>query len=109
MSASAHFIFIHVNLLAPLESPDTIPISEASILAHLMNHGFSGQILGDFAEPGGIPWVVPANRSLALFGIRDTTNVGLQRKRTEESLRDHVRFESRFLFELLDKGTGLRR
>jgi len=47
---SAHFLFVHVNLLAPTESPDTIPISEAAILAHLQNHGFSGQILGDFAD-----------------------------------------------------------
>jgi len=47
---SAHFLFIHANLLAPVESPDTIPISEATILAHLKSHGFSGQILGDFAN-----------------------------------------------------------
>ncbi len=45
-----HFLFIHVNLLAPLQSPDTIPISEATILAHLINHGFTGEILGDFAD-----------------------------------------------------------
>jgi radical SAM superfamily enzyme YgiQ (UPF0313 family) len=45
-----HFLFIHVNLLAPVDSPDTIPISEATILAHLKNHGFTGQILGDFAN-----------------------------------------------------------
>ena len=50
MSTSAQVLFVHVNLLAPLESPDTIPISEAAILAHLKNHGFSGQILGDFAD-----------------------------------------------------------
>ncbi|NVM20530.1 MAG: radical SAM protein [Desulfobacterales bacterium] len=47
---SAHFLFIHVNLLAHVESPDTIPISEATILAYLKSHGFSGQILGDFAN-----------------------------------------------------------
>jgi len=47
---SAQFLFIHVNLLAPLESPDTIPVSEATILAHLINHGFRGEILGDFAN-----------------------------------------------------------
>jgi radical SAM superfamily enzyme YgiQ (UPF0313 family) len=47
---SANFLFIHVNLLAPVESPDTIPISEATILAHLKSHGFSGQIFGDFAN-----------------------------------------------------------
>jgi len=45
-----YFLFIHVNLLAPVESPDTIPISEATILAHLKSHGFSGQIIGDFAN-----------------------------------------------------------
>lgn len=45
-----HFLFIHVNLLAPVESPDTIPISEATILAYLKSHGFTGQILGDFAN-----------------------------------------------------------
>jgi anaerobic magnesium-protoporphyrin IX monomethyl ester cyclase len=47
---SAHFLFLHVNLLAPLESPDTIPISEATILAYLIDHGFGGEILGDFAN-----------------------------------------------------------
>ena len=47
---SAQFLFIHVNLLAPLESPDTIPISEATILAQLIGHGFGGEILGDFAN-----------------------------------------------------------
>lgn len=47
---SGHFLFIHVNLLAPVESPDTIPISEATILAHLKSHGFSCEILGDFAN-----------------------------------------------------------
>jgi radical SAM superfamily enzyme YgiQ (UPF0313 family) len=45
---SRHLLFIHVNLLAPVESPDTIPLSEATILAHLKNHEFDGQILGDF-------------------------------------------------------------
>jgi len=47
---SAQFLFIHVNLLAPLESPDTIPISEATILAQLIGHGFGGEILGDFVN-----------------------------------------------------------
>ena len=47
---AGHCLFIHVNLLAPVASPDTIPISEATILGHLKNHGFSGQILGDFAD-----------------------------------------------------------
>jgi radical SAM superfamily enzyme YgiQ (UPF0313 family) len=47
---SGHFLFIHVNLLAPVDSPDTIPISEAHILAYLKSHGFTGQILGDFAD-----------------------------------------------------------
>ena len=47
---AGHFLFVHVNLSAPIESPDTIPVSEASILAHLKKHGFSGQILGDFAD-----------------------------------------------------------
>lgn len=47
---AGQFLFVHVNLLAPLASPDTIPISEATILAHLKKHGFSGRILGDFAD-----------------------------------------------------------
>ncbi len=47
---SGHFLFIHINLLAPVESPDTIPVSEATILAHLKSHGFTGEILGDFAD-----------------------------------------------------------
>jgi len=52
---SPNFLFIHVNLLAPIESPDTIPISEATILAHLKHHGFSGQILGDFLNASLTP------------------------------------------------------
>ncbi len=47
---SGYFLFIHINQLAPVESPDTIPISEAYILAHLKTHGFSGHILGDFLD-----------------------------------------------------------
>jgi anaerobic magnesium-protoporphyrin IX monomethyl ester cyclase len=47
---SVHFLFVHINLLAPLESPDTIPISEATISAYLKKHGFACQILGDFAN-----------------------------------------------------------
>ncbi len=65
-----HFLFIHVNLLAPLNSPDTIPISEATILAHLKNHGFSGQILGDFADgplkPGVLAKVIQTTQPLAI-------------------------------------------
>ncbi|MBW1896158.1 MAG: radical SAM protein [Deltaproteobacteria bacterium] len=45
-----HCLFIHVNLLAPVASPDTIPISEATILGYIKNRGFSGRILGDFAD-----------------------------------------------------------
>jgi hypothetical protein len=37
---SGNFLFIYVNLLAPLQSPDTIPISETTVLAHLIRHGF---------------------------------------------------------------------
>lgn len=33
-----------------MDSPDTIPISEANILACLKSAGFTGQILGDFAN-----------------------------------------------------------
>ncbi len=53
-----HFLFIHVNLLAPVASPDTSPISAATILAHLKNHGFTGQILGDFADSPLTPQVL---------------------------------------------------
>ena len=67
---SGYFLFIHVNLLAPLNSPDTIPISEATILAHLKNHGFSGQILGDFADgplkPGVLAKVIQTTQPLAI-------------------------------------------
>jgi radical SAM superfamily enzyme YgiQ (UPF0313 family) len=67
---SAHFLFIHVNLLAPLESPDTIPISEATILAHLKNHGFMGDILGDFADsplkPGVVAKAIRADQPIAI-------------------------------------------
>ena len=51
-------LFVHVNLLAPLESPDTIPISEATILAHLKKHGFSGTILGDYGNAPLSPQVL---------------------------------------------------
>ncbi len=65
-----HFLFIHVNLLAPLNSPDTIPISEASILAHLKSHGFTGQILGDFADtplkPGVLAKAIQTTQPLAI-------------------------------------------
>lgn len=47
---SGHVLFIHINQLAPVSSPDTIPISEATILAYLKAHGFMGQILGDLAD-----------------------------------------------------------
>lgn len=67
---SGHFLFIHVNLLAPVDSPDTIPISEATILAHLKNHGFTGQILGDFADsplkPSTLAKAINANQPLAI-------------------------------------------
>ena len=64
------FFFIHVNLLAPVESPDTIPISEGTILAHLKSHGFSGRILGDFADsplaPGDLAKAMSTYRPLAI-------------------------------------------
>ena len=67
---SDHFLFIHVNLLAPVESPDTIPISEATILAYLKSHGFSGQILGDFAnsplDPRVLAKAIHTDRHLAI-------------------------------------------
>ncbi|MGD8757560.1 MAG: radical SAM protein, partial [Deltaproteobacteria bacterium] len=67
---SAQFLFIHVNLLAPLESPDTIPISEATILAQLVHHGFGGEILGDFAnsplKPGMLAEALQRGQPLAI-------------------------------------------
>ncbi len=67
---SDHFLFIHVNLLAPVESPDTIPISEATILAYLKSHGFSGQILGDFAnsplDPRALAKAIHTDQPLAI-------------------------------------------
>jgi anaerobic magnesium-protoporphyrin IX monomethyl ester cyclase len=66
----AHFLFIHVNLLAPLNSPDTIPISEGTILAHLKSHGFAGRILGDFADsplkPGVLAKAIHTGQPLAI-------------------------------------------
>jgi PAS domain-containing protein len=38
-------------------------------------------------DPAGIPWMVLANRFLALFAIWVTAMVGYQRKRAEETLR----------------------
>jgi radical SAM superfamily enzyme YgiQ (UPF0313 family) len=67
---SDHFLFIHVNQSAGVESPDTIPISEATILAHLKNHGFSGQIIGDLAntplKPRDLAKVIQSNEPLAI-------------------------------------------
>jgi radical SAM superfamily enzyme YgiQ (UPF0313 family) len=67
---SDHFLFTHVNLLAPVESPDTIPISEATILAQLKHHGFTGQILGDFAnsplKPRALAQAINADSPLAI-------------------------------------------
>lgn len=46
-------------------------------------------ILGYFwSEPAGIPWMVLANRFLALFAIWVTAMVGYQRKQSEEALRE---------------------
>ncbi len=65
-----HILFIHVNLLAPVDSPDTIPISEASILAFLKHHGFAGEILGDFVgsplKARTLAKAIEANRPLAI-------------------------------------------
>lgn len=67
---SDHFLFIHVNQSAGVESPDTIPISEATILAHLKNHGFSGQILADLANsplnPRDLAKAIHADQPLAI-------------------------------------------
>lgn len=67
---SGHFLFIHINESAPVESPDTIPISQAYILAHLKAHGFSGEILGDFLDrplkPGVLAEVINTQKPLAL-------------------------------------------
>jgi radical SAM superfamily enzyme YgiQ (UPF0313 family) len=67
---SDHFLFVHVNQSAGIESPDTIPISEATILAHLKNHGFSGQIIGDLAnsplKPRDLAKVIQSNEPLAI-------------------------------------------
>ena len=56
--------------MAPVESPDTIPISEATILAYLKNHGFSGQIFGDFADsplkPRVLAKAIDASQPLAI-------------------------------------------
>jgi radical SAM superfamily enzyme YgiQ (UPF0313 family) len=53
-----------------MDSPDTIPISEATILAHLENHGFSGRILGDLAnsplKPRDLAKVINADQPLAI-------------------------------------------
>ncbi|MBW2107425.1 MAG: radical SAM protein [Deltaproteobacteria bacterium] len=66
----AHILFVHVNRLAPRRSPDTIPISAASILAYLNAHGFSGNILGDFADaplhPRELAGVIRAQRPVVL-------------------------------------------
>lgn len=43
-----NFLFIHVNEWATIDSPDTIPISQAYALATLRKYGYSGTILGDY-------------------------------------------------------------
>ncbi len=47
MASRDYFLFIHVNKGAKRSSSDTIPISEAYILAYLRQHGFEGEILVD--------------------------------------------------------------
>lgn len=44
------FLFIHINHWAPIASPDSIPISESYLLAYLVQHGFTGSMLGDFRD-----------------------------------------------------------
>ena len=65
-----HFLFLHVNQSAGVESPDTIPISEATILAHLKGHGFTGQILGDLAnsplKPRDLAKIIHTDQPLAI-------------------------------------------
>ena len=67
---SGHFLFIHVNQSAGVESPDTIPVSEATILAHLKSHGFTGQILADLAnsplKPRDLAKVIHTEQPLAI-------------------------------------------
>jgi radical SAM superfamily enzyme YgiQ (UPF0313 family) len=67
---SGHFLFIHANQSAGVESPDTIPISEATILAHLKSRGFTGQIIGDLAnsplKPRDLAKVIHADQPLAI-------------------------------------------
>jgi anaerobic magnesium-protoporphyrin IX monomethyl ester cyclase len=74
------FLFIHVNLLASIESPDTIPISESTILAHLQNHGFSGRILGDFAgsplRPSVVAEAIRKEQPLAVGFTAYQENIG---------------------------------
>ncbi len=74
------FLFIHVNLLAPIESPDTIPISESTILAHLQNHGFAGRILGDFAgfplRPSVVAEAIRKEQPLAVGFTAYQENIG---------------------------------
>jgi anaerobic magnesium-protoporphyrin IX monomethyl ester cyclase len=43
-------LFVHVNEWAPVSSPDAVPISQAYILAHLIQHGFTGSLLGDYQD-----------------------------------------------------------
>ncbi|MBI4794005.1 MAG: cobalamin B12-binding domain-containing protein [Deltaproteobacteria bacterium] len=44
----ADFLFVHVNEWATIDSPDTIPISQAYALAALRQSGQDGIILGDY-------------------------------------------------------------
>jgi len=43
-----NFLFIHVNEWSTIDSPDTIPISQAYALAALRKKGYNGMILGDY-------------------------------------------------------------
>jgi tetratricopeptide (TPR) repeat protein len=44
------FLFVHVNEWATIDSPDTIPISQAYALAALRQAGHDGVILGDYKD-----------------------------------------------------------
>jgi radical SAM superfamily enzyme YgiQ (UPF0313 family) len=47
---AGHFLFVHVNQWADFASPDAIPISQGYIMANLVRHGFSAEILGDYRD-----------------------------------------------------------
>jgi len=90
-----------VDLLIPLGVAGGVPYVLPTLIAswsaerrHILYFAAAGAaltVLGYFLSPlGGVPWMVLANRGLALFAIAVTAGLAYRRKRSESALVDSV-------------------